>query len=85
RLTASSLNSAVYSCFGIFFIVFLSMCNSILRYPWKTIFRGKVILDDNLIARPSSRRAICCAFNRLLKRQVRSLAQNPPQMPEYPP
>ena len=36
-----SLIVAVYSCFGIF-IVFLSISNSILRYPWKTIFRGKV-------------------------------------------
>ncbi|HWP01669.1 MAG TPA: hypothetical protein VNL74_13785, partial [Methylococcus sp.] len=39
--TASSLNSAVYSCFGIF-IAFLSSVIVILRHHWKTIFRGKV-------------------------------------------
>jgi restriction system protein len=31
----------VYSCFGIF-IVFLSKVTSILRHPWKTIFRGNL-------------------------------------------
>ncbi|MDP2815356.1 MAG: hypothetical protein Q8O19_01595, partial [Rectinemataceae bacterium] len=45
RLTANSLNSAVYSCFGIFFIVFLSKVTLILRHPWKTIFRGKVTAE----------------------------------------
>ncbi|WP_395827837.1 hypothetical protein, partial [Collimonas sp.] len=40
--TASSLNSAVYICFGIFFIAGLSKGSLILRYLWKTKFRGKL-------------------------------------------
>src|SRR5471032_178206 len=42
RLTASSLNSAVYACFGIFFISSLSKVTSILRHLWKAKFRGKL-------------------------------------------
>ncbi|WP_395827364.1 hypothetical protein, partial [Collimonas sp.] len=38
----SSLNSAVYICFGIFFIAGLSKGSLILRYLWKTKFRGKL-------------------------------------------
>src|SRR3989338_9032467 len=41
RLTACSLNSAVYSCFGIL-IIFASKVTSIVRYPWKTKFEGKL-------------------------------------------
>jgi aspartyl protease family protein len=37
------LNSAVYICFGIFFIAGLSKGSLILRYLWKTKFRGKLI------------------------------------------
>jgi hypothetical protein len=36
------LNSAVYICFGIFFIAGLSKGSLILRYLWKTKFRGKL-------------------------------------------
>jgi XTP/dITP diphosphohydrolase len=43
RLTANSLNSAVYSGFGIFFIIFLSKVTLFLRHPWMTIFREKLI------------------------------------------
>jgi hypothetical protein len=43
RLTASSLNSAVYSRFAIFFIFPSPKLTSIIRHPWKTKFRGKVI------------------------------------------
>jgi len=42
RLTASSLNSAVYACLGIFFISSLSKVTSILRHLWKAKFRGKL-------------------------------------------
>jgi hypothetical protein len=38
------LNSAVNACFGIF-IVSISNVTSIIRYPWKTIFRGKLNFD----------------------------------------
>ena len=41
RLTANSLNSVVFSCFGIF-IMFLSNVLSILHHPYKTVFRGKL-------------------------------------------
>jgi uncharacterized SAM-binding protein YcdF (DUF218 family) len=34
----------VYICFGIFFIAGLSKGSLILRYLWKTKFRGKLIL-----------------------------------------
>ncbi|WP_395827154.1 hypothetical protein, partial [Collimonas sp.] len=44
--TASSLNSAVYICFGIFFIAGLSKGSLILRYLWKTKFRGKLNLSS---------------------------------------
>ncbi|WP_395823077.1 hypothetical protein, partial [Collimonas sp.] len=37
-------NSAVYICFGIFFIAGLSKGSLILRYLWKTKFRGKLIM-----------------------------------------
>jgi hypothetical protein len=43
-LTASSLNSAVYACLGIFFISSLSKVTSILRHLWKAKFRGKLRL-----------------------------------------
>jgi hypothetical protein len=39
RLTARSLSSAVYSYFGIFYIIVSTVTDS-LRYPWKTNFRG---------------------------------------------
>jgi hypothetical protein len=39
-LTANSLNSAVYACFGIFFISCLSKVTLILRHLWKTKFQG---------------------------------------------
>ena len=41
RFTANSLNSAVYSCLGIF-IVLPFMVTAIIRHPWKTKFRGKL-------------------------------------------
>jgi hypothetical protein len=41
RLTASSLNSAVYAFFSIFFISSLSKVTSILRHLWKTKFQGE--------------------------------------------
>ena len=41
RLTACSLNSAVYSAFGIFCII-VSSVTVILRHPWKTKFRGNL-------------------------------------------
>ena len=49
RLTASSLNSAVYACLGIFFISSLSKVTSILRHLWKAKFRGKLkaLLDTH--------------------------------------
>lgn len=47
-LDLSDLNSAMYSCFGVFFICFgvffivpLPKLTSILRQPWKTKFPGK--------------------------------------------
>ncbi|WP_395826871.1 hypothetical protein, partial [Collimonas sp.] len=43
-----SLNSAVYICFGIFFIAGLSKGSLILRYLWKTKFRGKLSGDGAL-------------------------------------
>jgi hypothetical protein len=46
-LTASSLNSAVYACFGSFFIACLPKFTLILRYLWKTKFQGKLTLLDN--------------------------------------
>ncbi|WP_395827684.1 hypothetical protein, partial [Collimonas sp.] len=49
--TASSLNSAVYICFGIFFIAGLSKGSLILRYLWKTKFRGKLTPSDALLLR----------------------------------
>jgi hypothetical protein len=45
RLTANPLNSAVYSCFGIFFIVFLSKVTLILRHHWKIVFRGTLSIE----------------------------------------
>ncbi|MBI3610173.1 MAG: SUMF1/EgtB/PvdO family nonheme iron enzyme, partial [Nitrospirae bacterium] len=44
RFTACSLNAAVYSCFGIL-IIFASKVTSILHYPWKTKFEGKLTPD----------------------------------------
>jgi hypothetical protein len=44
-LTASSLNSAVYAFFGIFFISSLSKVTSILRHLWKAKFRGKLTYE----------------------------------------
>jgi len=41
-LTASSLNSGVYSCFGIF-IRLPFQVDRILRHHWKMNFRGKLI------------------------------------------
>ena len=41
RVTASSLNSVVYACFGIFILSPL-MVTAIIRHPWKTKFRGKL-------------------------------------------
>jgi hypothetical protein len=40
RLIASSFNSIVYACFGIFITLF-SKASHILHHPWKTNFRGK--------------------------------------------
>ena len=42
RLTASSLNSAVYSCFGILNIISPSSQLSLYPTSWKTKFRGKL-------------------------------------------
>jgi hypothetical protein len=41
RLTASSLNSAAHSCFGIFFIAFLSNVIVILRTVGRRFFGGR--------------------------------------------
>ena len=41
HLTASSLNSVVYACFGLF-ISCLPKSDSILCHLWQTIFRGKL-------------------------------------------
>jgi hypothetical protein len=35
----------VYICFGIFFIAGLSKGSLILRYLWKTKFRGKLMAE----------------------------------------
>ncbi|WP_395827192.1 hypothetical protein, partial [Collimonas sp.] len=45
------LNSAVYICFGIFFIAGLSKGSLILRYLWKTKFRGKLSFCATSISR----------------------------------
>jgi hypothetical protein len=45
-LTASSLNSAVYACFGIF-ISCLPKVTLILGHPWQTKFRGKLTLHEH--------------------------------------
>ena len=42
RVTAKSLNSVVYGCFGNF-IVLPFMVTASIRHPWKTKFRGKLI------------------------------------------
>jgi len=46
-LTASSLNSIVYACFGIF-ISCLPKVTSILGHPWQTKFRGKLIVEGDV-------------------------------------
>jgi len=48
RLTASSLNSAVYELPEIF-ISYLPKVTSILRHLWKTKFRGKLITCDEIL------------------------------------
>jgi hypothetical protein len=53
-LTVYSLNSVVYSCFGIFSTFFLQKVTLIVRHPWKTIYRGNltpISLDSNRIDR----------------------------------
>lgn len=55
RLTASSLNSAVYACFSIFISCPLKV-TPILGHPWQTKFRGKL----NFLA-ASRLGARCCA------------------------
>ena len=42
RFTASSLNSAVYSCFGIFNCISPFRSSRLNHYAWKTKFRGKL-------------------------------------------
>ena len=44
RLTANSLNSIVYACFGIF-ISWLPKVTLILGHPWQTKFRGKLTME----------------------------------------
>ena len=44
-LTARSLNSVVYSCFGIFSIFFLQKVTLIVGHPWKTIYRGNLKVE----------------------------------------
>ena len=41
HVTAKSLNSVVYCCFGIFTVIPF-MVTAIIRHPWKTKFQGKL-------------------------------------------
>ena len=43
RVTAKSLNSVVYCCFGIFSVLPF-MVTAMIRHPWKTKFQGKLNL-----------------------------------------
>jgi hypothetical protein len=49
RLTASSLNSVVYDCFGIFFMLCLSQVTLILRHQWQTKFQEKLTQSINML------------------------------------
>jgi hypothetical protein len=38
----------VYACFGIFITLPSKVSNVFLRHPWKTKFRGKLTLEDEI-------------------------------------
>jgi len=52
-VTDNSLNSDVYSCFGIF-IVLPFLVISIIRHPWKTKFWGKFTRQRNRVGTGSA-------------------------------
>lgn len=52
--TACSLNLIVCPCFGILFIIFLSIVTLIVRHSRKTISRGKLITNDNGSSSPAA-------------------------------
>ncbi|OZA39005.1 MAG: addiction module antidote protein, HigA family [Hydrogenophilales bacterium 17-64-34] len=78
RLTASALNSTVYSCFGIFFIFPLPKLTSILRHPWKTIFRGKLSIQSAVFEIRLYRRARASHQIKWDHTRLNAVAEMPP-------